>query len=463
METRGLLVRGEIRPQGVQPEWCDAEVVRRLRRRTLARLRRQVAPVPDTTLARFLPGWQGLETPCRHALPPEGVLGAAEQILDALAPLEGLALPWSAWTQAVLPLRLPRLRLEDLDGLAASGRLVWLGAGALGPRDGRVQLCRRERAPLLLDPPDPADARGPVHRCVLEHLARRGACFVTELEQALGPAGINIPPGDLDAVLWDLVWVGQLTNDTFALLRTLSRSSGRRRATAGLGGGRWSRVADLLAPPAAPEARALARARMLLDRYGVVSREAVQAEGLSGGFAPLYQVLKGMEEAGQVRRGHFVEGFSGAQFARPAAVERLRGVREEDPPADGFGAEDTLLLATIDPANPYGALLPWPAPGDPRAQPRRTAGAWVVLVAGRPVLYLGTGGRRLTSFACADSAPGPLPAALRALRGLGRTLRRRSLVIETVDGVPVHESRLLARLLAAGSEAEYKGVRIDLS
>jgi len=196
---------------------------------------------------------------------------------------------------------------------------------------------------------------------------------------------------------------------------------------------------------------------MLLDRYGIVSREAVQSEALPGGFGPLYRVMKQMEETGRVRRGYFVEGLSGAQFALPGALDRLRAARMEEPPVEGFGRDSVRVLAATDPANPYGALLPWPRPAADSAgsAPRRTNGAWVILVAGRPVLYLAAGGRSLVSFPASTSPEGgELSLALEALRGLSGQGRRR-LLVRQIDGRPALESPLREVLLAAGFESDY--------
>ena len=195
---------------------------------------------------------------------------------------------------------------------------------------------------------------------------------------------------------------------------------------------------------------------MLLDRYGVVSREAVQAQGLPGGFAPLYRVLKQMEESGRVRRGWFVEGLSGAQFAAPGALERLRAARLDEPPIDGFTADDVRVLAALDPANPYGALLPWPAPAAQSSPPpRRVSGAWVILVGGKPVLYLGSSARALSSFPSSMTADGgELPLALAALGRLSGGGRRR-LLIQTIDGQPARQTPLREALLAAGFASDY--------
>jgi ATP-dependent Lhr-like helicase len=439
LEGQGVLVRGEIRPGGSVPEWCDAEVLRRLRRRTLARLRREVAPVDAATLGRFLPRWQGIGEDRQ----------GRDRLLEAILPLEGLALTWSELDRVLLPARVPGFRAEELDLLAATGQLVWVGRGAAGPRDGRIALYRRHAAAVLLDPPHETGELSPLHRALLDHLEARGACFLVELMEAVEHAGLRPGREDLQAALWDLVWAGRITNDTFAPLRALA-GAGRSRRPPGLAGGRWSLVASLLTPVAETE-RLVARANMLLERYGVVSREAVQAEGLAGGFQPLYRVLKELEGAGRLRRGHFVDGLSGAQFALPAAVERLRAARIDEIPVEGWSENEVRVLAAADPANPYGSLLPWPATrGGP--VPRRVAGAWVVLVAGRPLVYLGPSGRQLLSFP--EQGGQALALALAALRRLPRRGRRR-LLIREIDGEPALGSPLRGALLAAGFEPDY--------
>ncbi|MGD8208159.1 MAG: DEAD/DEAH box helicase, partial [Thiohalocapsa sp.] len=315
---------------------------------------------------------------------------------------------------------------------------------------------------------------------LLSHMQRRGACFLVELQDAArrsaATPGSALGPDAFETALWDLVWGGLITNDTFAPLRSLAgpgrqrRRSGGRFGPAALAGGRWSLVADLAGVdsdrPDFDTERQLARARMLLERYGVVSREAVAAEGLPGGFGPLYRVLKLMEESGRVRRGHFVEGLSGAQFALPGAIERLRAAREDEAPLDGYTEDQVRVVAASDPASPYGALLGWPATGaglsgasatdrSARQVPKRVAGALLILVAGRPVLYLGAAGRQLLTFPEAiTDAGGELPLALAALRGL-RAGGRRRLLIRHIDGLPALESPLRDALLAAGFEPDY--------
>ena len=479
LEAQGVLMRGEIRPLGSEPEWCDVEVLRRLRRRTLAALRQAVAPVDAATLGRFLPAWQGLGGTASGPAP------ARDRLLGAVRQLEGLRVPWSQLDRVLLPARVPGYRSEDLDLLAASGQVVWVGYGALGPKDGRIALYRRESLADLREPPGDPAPDGPLHLALLGHLQQRGACFLVELIQAAEAVRPGLRPNEgsdvrwdeLQAALWDLVWAGRITNDTFAPLRALAAGSShpaRAGRVGGIAGGRWSLVADGWDDPAGPGGstrRALARAGMLLERYGVVSREAVQAEALPGGFGPIYRVLKELEETGRVRRGWFCEGLSGAQFALPGALDRLRAARLEEVPVDGFGPSEVLILAVTDPANPFGALLPWPA-NAAGASPKRIAGAWLILVAGAPRIYVAPGGRQILTFPgflggfepspSLDPSAGPsltrggeLALALAALHRLPhllaqRSARRRRLAIAEVDGLGAAETPLREALVAAG-------------
>ncbi len=457
----GVLVRGELRPGGVEPEWCDADVLRRLKRRTLARLRHAVAPVEGSLLAPFLALWHGL---AGSDAPP--AIGPA-RLEEAVTRLEGLAVPWSALVGVLLPARVPGFRAEQLDALCASGRFVWVGRGALGPRDGRVALYRRERAAALLgqprepgEPQSPNESlheplREPLHQAIIGHLEANGASFLTEIERSSLQAVPGAAGVDLEAALLDLVWLGVVTNDTVGPLAGLAGPR-RGRRPAALAGGRFSLVSRIAAPAPSVTEQAVARAEMLLERYGVVSREAALAEELPGGWTPLYRVLVAMEDAGKVRRGYFVEGLAGAQFAYPGVVDRLRGLRGAH--EDGGAVR---AVAAADPANPFGTLLPWPqAAAGERSRPRRIAGAWVVMRADLPVLWVGPGARHLVTFADA-AARDALEDALGALESLPRAGRRRLLVVEKIDGVPVLESPLRPLLARRGFVADYRGMTLD--
>jgi len=336
------------------------------------------------------------------------------------------------------------------------GELVWIGGGALGGEDGRVALFRRDRARLLVDPPVVPDDLSERHRALMGVLETHGASFFAQVSAAR--------PTDTTAevleALWDLVWAGLVTNDTFQPLRGLTTPGRLRvgaRNLAAQAAGRWSTVASLLRPAPPPTEAAHARALALLERYGVVSREAAGAEGLAGGFAALSPVYRALEDAGKVRRGHFVEGLTGAQFALAGAVDRLRAARD---------LEDVVVLAAIDPANPYGALVPWPTPRDGDAAeagatpPRRAAGARVVLVRGAPVLHVERGGRRLRVFTDDAKVLGQAVGALRRALGEG-AVRRRALRVENVNGVPALRSGLVRGLREAGFRSEPNALVLD--
>ena len=439
LEERGRVVRGEFRPGGSTREWCDVEVLRRLRRRSLAALRREIEPVEPEVLARFASAWQGVSRPAR----------GVDALLDALSQLQGASVPASVLEVDVLGTRVEGYRASMLDELCASGDLVWVGNGAIGPTDGRIVLAFRDQAPLLRPPPPVDTPTGPLHDALRDHLARAGASFWPELLRATGEADERVV---LDA-LWDLVWAGVVTNDGLAALR--ARLSGRPRAPRGrprpgrlsrLGppaaAGRWSLVTASAGEPPSPTEVIAARARQLLERHGVVTRETVRAEGWPGGFAAVYPALRAMEEAGRARRGYFVAGLGAAQFALPGAADRLRSERDVD-------AEPVVLAAT-DPAQPFGAALPWP---DTPGRPARGPGALVVLHGGRPAAYLERGAKRVLTF---GSEPDQW---VDALTGLVKNGRLRSLTIERIDDVPTRESPAAASLRAAGFVDSYRGLR----
>jgi ATP-dependent Lhr-like helicase len=301
-----------------------------------------------------------------------------------------------------------------------------------------------------------------VHDALLAHLREHGACFMMELTGALGRVSPGWAAQEVEAALWDLVWDGWITNDTFAPLRSLGRAGSRRRGrgVTTASGGRWSLVERLGTAQVTETERRLARIWMLLDRYGLVTREVVAGEDIPGGFGALYEVLKELEQAGRVRRGYFVEGLAGAQFAHLGAVERLRSHQSDvdgrPPSRDG----SPLLLHATDPANPYGSVLPWPQTRRTALGPRRSAGAWVVLAASGPVLYLSASGRQLLTFSGAEP-PELLRAGLERLRELPAFARRGSLLIERIDGEPAREAAMRHLLLDLGFVTDYRGLVLE--
>src|SRR5215218_957175 len=444
LEDEGRVVRGEFRPDGIEREWCDEEVLKLLRRRSLAVLRKEVEPVDGTALARFLPAWQGVGVQRRG---PEGLV----EVLNAL---QGAALPASIVETDVLPARMAGYRQADLDALCTAGEVVWVGAGALGATDGRVRLVYRDRLGLLVpgadEPPE-----GPAHAALLAHLDQRGASFWPDLVAASGEADAPYDEPTVLTALWDLVWAGLVTNDSLAPLRSFlagrPRRASKRRPSPGrltrLGppqaAGRWSLVDPLRRPEPTETEAAHARAQQLLERYGVLTREAALGEGAEGGFAGVYPVLKALEDRGQVRRGYFVAGLGGAQFALPGAVDRLRAGR------DGDGS---VTLAAADPAQPFGAALAWP---ETAGRPSRSAGAYVVIVDGQPAVFCERGGKSLVTFPHTlelDHWP-------EALQSLVKDGRLRSLEIARIDGEPVGAApQVKARLEEAGFSDGYKGL-----
>jgi ATP-dependent Lhr-like helicase len=459
LERAGELVRGELRPGGSEREWCDPAVLRRLRRASLAVLRKEIEPSDERQLARFLPAWQGIRRPVVGAR-----AGGPERLREALAPLQGLALPAAIWERDVLPRRLSAYSPAWMDELCASGDVVWIAAGAGGRNAGRVALYLREDV-VLLGPPAAAERvpppLGPTHDAVRQRLSA-GACFFSDL---LADAGLEAR--ELQEALWNLVWSGEVTNDAFAPLRvprlTLAtipgptsprrragpgRFSGRRRGgTSPLLQGRWSLTASLFREAQDPTARRRALAEMLLERYGILTREHVRAEGIAGGFTAVYPELSQLEILGLARRGYFVEGLGGAQFAVPGAVERLRAMDPED--------HTPIVLSAVDPAQPYGAVLPWPkargdrdSPGRSARRPARIAGAYVVLSGGEPVLFVERGGRALQTL-LADDDPRLEPALVALVEDVRAGLVKR-LACEQVDGAPALSSPLAPLLVALG-------------
>jgi len=445
LEGQGRVTPGAFSSSGGR-EWCDLDVLRRIKRRTLARLRGEVEPVDRATFARFLPSWHGLDDPRRGQV----------RLEETIVQLEGMPLSYAELERSVLPARVAEFSPRMLDDLGAMGEVVWVGHGALGSSDGKVALYRRTQIGKLLDPPE-VDLEGlsVLERALIERLSQRGACFFKELQVAC--AGLDARLEEIVAALWDLVWKGLVTNDTFQPLRALgmrkAKRSRRRGHTDLRVAGRWSLVSDLL-DEVSPTARLHARAVMLLERHGIVSREAASMESLPGGFSSVYPVLKQMEESGKVRRGYFVDGIGGAQFAFAGAVDRLRGFRE--PRTEPLA----LVLSAPDPANPYGWVVPWPdQPKDVSRSPRRVSGALLVLVDGTPALYLERGGKVLLTF---EGVEGPaLERGFDALHDHLAQHSRKTVHIETIDDQPALRSPHAPFLKEIGLSFDHRGLIIE--
>ena len=519
LEDAGSLVRGEFRSGGDGLEWCDREVLRQIKRRTLAKLRREAEPVDGAALARFLGRWQGVDQGAapaslrapRSRAPAAPAASAVSdrtfgRLEETVSQLEGLPLSWRTFVDHILPARIPGFRVEMLDRLATAGELLWVGRGRLGPRDGRVAVYGRDRFGVLARglaekaseaaaTGDGGKPHGPeaqwtdgLHRAILRRLETRGACFTFDLVRGVVGAG-DWGETEVEAAIWDLVWAGRITNDTFLPLESLGkrrktpsagpqpqglprgwpRRLGRGRPPAGLrrsrgatlAGGRWSLVAGFAAPDSAASDTewAHATATLLLDRYGVVAAETARVENVPGGFEALYPVLREMEEVGRLRRGYFVHGLAGRQFALPVAVERLRRARRT--PGRRAPIE---VLAAVDPANPWGAVLPWPQLGSEvesgRSGPRRIPRAWLVLRAGTPCLYLEAGGQGVWTFAALGGDPDP-KEVWSVLRDLAGLRKRRSIRLLRIDGRPARESRWAPTLDGCGFEKDSDGYRVS--
>ena len=451
LERQRRVVEGEFRPAQTGSEWCDSEVLRRLRSRSLAALRHEVEPVDAATLGRFLPAWQHVTEPLR------GVDGVA-QVIDQLA---GVALPASAWETLVLPARVRDYSPVMLDELTATGEVIWSGAGALPGGDGWISLHLAESAPVTLAEPT-GDDTTELQRSILAALAGGGAYFFRQLSGAIGVTMGVVDDKVLTGAIWDLVWAGLITNDTFTPLRsflgggaTVRRVAPRGRSYRGRArpslptqsgppsvAGRWS-----LLPLAEPDAtvRGLATAELLLERHGVVTRGAVANEGVRGGFSLVYKVLSSFEETGRARRGYFIEHLGAAQFATGATVDRLRSFAREP---DSSEPKSAITLAATDPANPWGAALPWPsAPGaDAVAGVGRSAGGAGSAGVGSPAGggssgsagsagdSAGSAALGATGTAKATGAAGSAPTSATAEKRGHRPGRKAGALVVLVDG-----------------------------
>jgi ATP-dependent Lhr-like helicase len=470
----GRIIEGEFRPGGTDREWVDAGVLRRLRGRSLARLRHEIEPVDGAAFTRFTVSWHGIGSARR----------GHDALLDAIEHLQGAPIPASVLEREVLPARVADYQPAMLDTLMAAGEIIWVGVEPIGERDGRIALYLTDHLPRLRAPAPPASrtARDGDNEDqtradeILKYLRRHGASFFAAIHEG---SGGGFPRETVDA-LWDLVWQGLVTNDTLHALRAfghIPETRGIRRAKAGAfrsrrlvppsAEGRWSLVAPPGGTVATPTEWSAALAQQLLTRHGIVTRETAASENLPGGFSAVYQVLKAMEDAGRIRRGYFVAGLGGAQFALPAALDRLRSMRE---PGD---TSQTVIIAATDPANPYGAILKWPvssesgnssqSSGDSGRGPTRTVGALVVLVDGHPAAYLRRGERELLLMV-PDAEPqrsAYTRATARALMSLARSREegRRGMLIAEINGTPASSHAVAQIFVAEGFNATAMGLQ----
>jgi ATP-dependent helicase Lhr and Lhr-like helicase len=468
---KGRLLEGAFRPHGVEREWCDPDVLRGLRRRSLARLREEIEPVEPRVFARMLASW--------HGVPRRG--RGLDAVLDAVEKLQGAPLAASLLETEILPARVDGYLRGDLDALAAGGEVLWVGIEPLGERDGRVALYLADALPRLL-PPSAANPKGegrplPEREArVVEVLGSRGASFFAAIHEAVG-GGFEAHTVD---ALWSLAWRGLVTNDTFGALRAYTEAAApreeRRRRVARASayrsrlaappsaGGRWTLVdarRDVARQPRpTPTEWSASTAQQLLVRYGLVTRGVAAAEDLPGGFSAVYDVYRHLEEAGRIRRGYFVGGVGAMQFAQPGVLDLLRSLREvpEEP--------EVVVLAATDPANPYGALLEWPAlPGGADGKrPARAVGAQVVLVNGEPAAWLSRGGRQLFAwlpeFEPERSTYGEAAASAVAALARAAVARHEATLVAEVNGDPAASHPFAGYLVQAGFVPSTHGLQM---
>ena len=504
-----VLAQGEFTPGREGEEWVDAEVLRRIRRASLAASRREIAPVPGPVYARFLGQWQHLVGRRADGRRERGTWSGHEGLLSVVDQLAGVSLPLSAWESQVLPARLPEMTPALLDAAFASWELVWTGHGRLGADDGWIRLHLADALPLGLDAEQLEEAasalvEGSLAARLLELLRTTpGALRHGEILTALADGGEAARPQDLHEALWDLAFTGLVTNDSFEALRSYgrgpaptpsartpghSRTLGRRGAarlsaammrqgasspselvTGPVGAGRWSAVR---VEPVDPAARSAALATLLLDRHGVVTRGAMDVEDVPGGFAGVYRVLSVLEENGSCRRGYFVDGLGASQFAPAEAVDLLRdrdreaeasseAAARDSAAADPSGGGIAMALAATDPANPYGAALPWPAlpiapPEGATVRPARRAGALVLLVDGHVQAFVDRGGKHLLWWA--DDAATP-EVAVQLVRAIAEDSRLPQLRIERIGGHGIDAEPVAAIAEELGRAGCYRSPR----
>ena len=435
LEHSGRVDKGAFRPGGQGREWVDNSVLRRLKRRSLAVLRNEIEPVEPSALARFGLAWQGVTSD-----PPRG----SNALADAVRRLTGAVIPASVLERDALATRVADAG-NGIDALILAGDLVWVGEGSLGSRDGRVALYPRDTLALLWRGPDQDAELNTKASEILDLLQQDGASFFRDVYERTGGGDLEETLG----ALWDLVWAGHLTNDTFEPIRAFvakrrSPSSGRRSLSSRFpahAAGRWSLTSGLVQSTPSETERHAAWAELLLDRHGVVTRSTALAEGYPGGFTTLYPVFSHLEETGRIRRGYFVEGLGGSQFALPGAVDRLRS--ESEP--------SLMVVAATDPANPYGGVLPWPDLAETRLA--RDAGAYVLLSGGDLIGYLDKGRRGLTLL---NPSVDQFSLVSRAMADVAARYRRLTLV--TINGEPASASPLASPLSEWGFATAPRGL-----
>jgi ATP-dependent helicase Lhr and Lhr-like helicase len=475
LNSQGKLLEGEFRPNGHHREWCDPEVLRQIRRKSLARLRREIEPVEQSTFVRFTTRWQGVTVPRR----------GLDALLDTIEALQGSAILASELETEILPARIAGYHPNNLDTLMAAGEVTWVGVEQIGDRNGRIALYLTESLPLLRLPDltpaanaasseQSAEKSPNFERAekITEFLARHGASFLSEIHTASG-GGF---PGDTVDALWELAWAGKITNDTFYALRKLLRPDDRKRKIgdygeerpgspgylrrlrsrtgSGQAHGRWSLLGQRISVALTPTQWSANVSQQLLQRHGIVMRETAIAENIPGGYNTIYPALKTMEDSGGVRRGMFVAGLGAAQFAMPAAVDMLRSLRMDPSSAE------VLHLSATDPANPYGSLIPWPKIEGESDEPlthhsmARTAGAAVILINGQLAAFLRRRNPAVRVF-LPESEPERGQFARELAKKLAeiairRQARRQGLLISEINGAPAREHLLATHLVDAG-------------